>query len=328
MPGQNNIILNTDKTTCPLFTPDPAEYTSNLDLKINNDALSMATHPKVLGLTLDPKLTYSTHIHSISVHTQTLQIIKALTATGWGKQKETLMATYKAVMRPALEYASSICSPLASSTSINKLQVMQNAALRTGIGCTQDTNRQHLHDENSHFPYTSTCSPTPHNTNRKQNIHHIPKKTIFNNGRYITNIPTDPHTVTTTDIETNLHHIHTSIVSRHLATRGNNKILRTPPPDISSSEEILPRITHHTLAQLRTNKSPFLKSYLHKVNAKTHPSPLCPLCNIHTHTIPSTAPTYTPLNLWADPAEVMELLVRWRDKRDYRTPTNNGQGSG
>ena len=30
------------------------------------------------------------------------------------------MATYKAVMRPALEYASSVWSPIASSTSINK----------------------------------------------------------------------------------------------------------------------------------------------------------------------------------------------------------------
>ena len=39
------------------------------------------------------------------------------------------MATYKAVMRQALEYASSVWSPIASSTSINKLQVMQNAAL-------------------------------------------------------------------------------------------------------------------------------------------------------------------------------------------------------
>ena len=104
----------------------------------------MATHPKVLGLTLDPKLTYSTYIHNIS-HTP-LQIIKALTATGWSKQKETLMATYKAVMRPALEYASSVWSPLASTTSINKLQVMQKAALRTATGCTQDTNI-HLHDE-------------------------------------------------------------------------------------------------------------------------------------------------------------------------------------
>ena len=50
-------------------------------------------------------------------------------------------------MLPALEYASSIWSTLAASTSINKLQVMQNAALRTAKGCTQDTNKQHLHDE-------------------------------------------------------------------------------------------------------------------------------------------------------------------------------------
>ena len=104
--------------------------------------------PKGSGPYLRPKLTYSTHIHNISVQAQKpLQMIKALTATGWGKQKETLMATYKAVMRPDLEYASSIWSPVASSTSINKLQVMQNAALRTATGCTQDTNIQHLHDE-------------------------------------------------------------------------------------------------------------------------------------------------------------------------------------
>ena len=92
----------------------------------------MATHPKVLGLTLDPKLTYSTHIHNISVQAhKPLQIIKALTATGWGKQKETLMATYEAVMRPTLEYVYYVWSHIASSTSINKLQVMQIAALRT-----------------------------------------------------------------------------------------------------------------------------------------------------------------------------------------------------
>ena len=56
----NNIIINTDKTTCTLFTPDPAEYNSNLGVNINNKALPMALHPKVLGLTLDPKLTSRT----------------------------------------------------------------------------------------------------------------------------------------------------------------------------------------------------------------------------------------------------------------------------
>ena len=40
------------------------------------------------------------------------------------------------------------------------------------------------------------------------------------------------------------------------------------------AEEILPRLTRRTLDQLRTIKSHFLKSYLHKVDAKIHPSPL------------------------------------------------------
>ena len=197
--------------------------------------------------------------------------------------------------------------PLASSTSINKLQVMQNAALRTATGCTQDTNIQHLHDETLTLPIHEHLQLHASQYKRKtQHPSHPLHKhtTYFNTPRlkkhyFLTTaatqqtIPQTP-TVTTTDIKTNMRHIHTSIVSRHLATRGNNKILRTPPPHTSSSEERLPRLTRRTLSQLRTNKSPFLKSYLHKVDAKTHPSPLCPLCNIHTHDISSTAPTYAP----------------------------------
>ena len=114
----NNLTLNPDKTT--LFIPDAADYTGNLDLKINNTVLPMATHPKVLGLNLDPKLTYCTHIHNILVHAhKPLKIIKVLTKRGWGKQKDTLMTTYKGVMTPALGYDSSIWSPLLTSTSIN-----------------------------------------------------------------------------------------------------------------------------------------------------------------------------------------------------------------
>ena len=63
--------------------------------------------PKDIGSYLRPKTHIqhtqshhlSTHSHTISVHTHKhLQIIKVLTATGWDKQKETLMATHKAVI--------------------------------------------------------------------------------------------------------------------------------------------------------------------------------------------------------------------------------------
>ena len=117
-----------------------------------------------------------------------------------------------------------------------------------------------------------------------------------------------------------MRHIHISIVSRHLATRGSNKILRTPPSHINSSENNIPSLTRRTLAQPRTSYSPFFKSYMHKVYAKSHPSPLCPLCNTHTHDTHNLfncthmRTTLSLLNLWTDPAGVMELLARWRDK--------------
>ena len=80
-----------------------------------------------------------------------------------------------------------------------------------------------------------------------------------------------------------LRHIYTSIFPGYLATRDNNKILCTPPSHIISSEEKLPRLTRRTRVQLRTNKSHFLKSYLHNVDAKSYPAPLCPFCNTPTH---------------------------------------------
>ena len=91
------------------------------------------------------------------------------------------------------------------------------------------------------------------------------------------------------------------MVSMHLATSGNNKILRTPPPHIRSSEEIL------LLAQIRTNKSPFLKSYLQKFDDKSHPSPL-----LHPHTRHTS---FLQLLPWTtDSAGATELLARWTEK--------------
>ena len=120
---------------------------------------------------------------------------------------------------------SSIWSPTSSLASINKLQVMQNATLRTATGCTQDTHIQHLHEETLTLPIHEHlqlhASQYKHKTEHPS--HPLHKHTLhglkhYLQQRYTNNIPTDFHTVTTTDIVTNMHHIHTSIVSRHLDT--------------------------------------------------------------------------------------------------------------
>ena len=180
---------------------------------------------------------------------------------------------------------------------------------------------------------TSITSPT-----QTHNIlqHSKAKKHYFNNGRYTRNIPTHPHTVTTTDIKTNMRHIHTSIVSRHLATRGNNKILRTPPPQISSSEERLPCLTRRTLTQLRTNKSPFLKSYSKSTPKHLHHHYASSVTSTHTtHIISSTAPTYAPhCHPWICGQTPPEWLHCWSDgrrswlldhKREHRTSIGVGR---
>ena len=114
----NDLLLNTDKTTCTLLTPDPAEYNKQLGLHIDNATLPMTTHPKILGLTLDPKLTYNRHIDLAATKARkTINILKVLNSTKWGKHKETILATYKAITRPVLEYASTIWSPNASETN-------------------------------------------------------------------------------------------------------------------------------------------------------------------------------------------------------------------
>ena len=327
---QNNLTLNPDKTTCTLFSPDPAEYNRNMYLKINNIALPMATHGS--GFYLRSK----THIH----HTHSQHLSTSTQATTYDKST---------VMRPALEYASFIWSPLLSSTSINKLQVMQNAALRTATGRTQDTNIQHLLDETLIFPireylqlhasqYKQETQHPSHLLHKHTTYVNTPrlKNTIFNNGRYTTTSHR-PHTVTTTDIKTNMRHIHTSIVYMNLDTRGNNKILRTPPPHIKSSNRYFPASLVASLSNSEQINHPS-SNHRHKVDAKTHLSPRCPRCNTHTHHLFNCnhiRTTLSPLDVWTDPTGVTALLARWTEKlaggpqaRRSDSPASNGHGSG
>ena len=167
--------------------------------------------------------------------------------------------------------------------------------------------------KHSHSSYTSTYRSTPYNLNRKPNILHIPftntqhtstlqgLNTIFNNARYTTNIPTIiPHSHY--NRHKNKHAPYTHIYCLYVSSHTRQyKILRTSPPHISGPAEILPHFSRRTHVQLRTNKSPFLKSYLHKVapnHIHHHYAPSVTLTHT-THIMSTTAPSYTPrCHLW------------------------------
>jgi hypothetical protein len=333
---KNDLILNPDKSTATLFTPDPAEYKTILNLTINNTIIPTIKYPKILGLTFDTKLNFGKHAKITKEKADNAnKIVKTLTSTSWGKQKETLIATYKAIVRPILEYASPVWSPIISDTNRNKLQTTQNTALRIATGCTSDTNIQHLHAETKVLPllnhlnlhasnfYLNTLrSNHPlHQLNFNKSDPRNMKDTIFANIEYHAGISNIMNTTTITDeiIKQNLKINHTKTVGDYLNSLDINELIGIQPPDINPSEQSLPRNIRRTLSQNRTNKSPFLYSYRNKINPQIYPSPNCPLCKNDTHTTKHLfscsyiKTNLKPLDLWDEPVAVAELLQQWTD---------------
>src|SRR5688572_1469045 len=152
----NGLILNPDKSTATLFTSDTHKHDVTLNLTINNVTMPTIKNSQTLVLTFDPDLTFSEHVRITKTKADSsIKILKALTFTSWGKQKETLLATYKTIILPVIEYTSTVWYPIISDTNLQKLQNTQNSALRVITGCTPDTNTQHLHKETKTLPLSN-----------------------------------------------------------------------------------------------------------------------------------------------------------------------------
>ena len=241
------------------MTPDPSEYNKPLNIHVNNIPIPTTSSPTILGLTFDPKLKYSTHTdNTITKAKKTLNLLKLLTSTHWGKSEKTLITTYKTLLLPIIKYANTIWSPIISSTFLNKLQKIQNAALRTTTGCTLDTNTQHLHSETKNLPLqnhlklhasqlTQKASYPTHPlhplTTQKAHPRYKKQSTFNNNINYTLNIPSYTQTTSHTQIKNNMKTIHTKIVHDYVSST-NNKILSKQPPPPHSYIRNHPRPLH------------------------------------------------------------------------------------
>ena len=144
------------------------------------------------------------------------------------------------------------------------------------------------------------------------------KATIFHNNEYTDKIVTDLD-ITIEECKTNLRCIHTSITSEYLSSRNNNKVTNSKSLAIYPSEQTLPRNIRTRLAQLRTNKLPLLRSYLHNINPNTY-TPLCPLCSLGTHDTKhlfncTKVPTQQhTTSLWTHPIKAAKVIMAWETK--------------
>ena len=141
------IKLNPSKTQVGLFTNSntPKEITINL----GRIPLTVSNEIKFLGLTFDRKLTWRHHIDNVR-HRMWLRInaIKAISGRNLGMQSKTLIHLYKMWIRPIALYGAPAYFS-AAKTHINKIQVIQNSALRVALRRTRRTHIEDLHQEGS-----------------------------------------------------------------------------------------------------------------------------------------------------------------------------------
>ena len=327
---KDNDLILADKTQATLFTSDPAQYNHKLNLKIEDQQLETKKNPVVLGLTFDPKLNFNEHIKITEEKAKsTLKLVKAISGTDWGQQKETIASTYTQFTRPTIEYACPVWAPIASDTNIAKLQRIQNSALRSATGHTRDTNINHIHQETKVLPLQEhmhmICSQYRESARDRAHPLHDAlakpppernKKRSALDAEYATVVHScDPEGEEEKERKRNKKKIHTEAVRKALEDRPVHPLLQHQAPTINKSEETLPRAMRRTLAQLRAGKSPLLRAYLHNIEAAEDPS--CPLCG-QEHTVEhlfgcQSLPTeLTPLDLWQRPTAVAGLVGQWQ----------------
>lgn len=133
----NKMEVSAEKTVAQLFTMSTKDHHFNLKYKGLN--LKRVSLSRYLGINLDTKLHWATHIRDTAEKAnKRLNIMKRLTATTWGATQEMLATTYKTYIRPLLDYGCEVTS-LASKTNLERYDVVQNNALRIITGGAKST---------------------------------------------------------------------------------------------------------------------------------------------------------------------------------------------
>ena len=266
-----------------------------------------------------------------------LNILKALAGTSWGQSKETIIATYNALIETLFTFCAPIWYPNASPASIERLQAIQNEAMRIATGCHKMSAVSHLHQETQLLPvdihlgllcrqflasalqpnhpsHAVVTRPVPPPRRRTVRLKK-PPQTL--RGMFLQDLGPflEPDgTIDTTRYKATIRTLHTQAVQDTINTLEPNRVLNARPPAISQRESRLPRHWRTVLAQLRSSHCHHLRTYQHRIGAAN--DDLCPGCGLAPHSTahlfncPNSPTDLTPRSLWCDPASAVDFLCR------------------
>ena len=324
----NGMSVSAPKSTVTLFTSWTKQVNHQLPVTMDGTQVPTEKNPKLLGVVFDPTFTFCAHAAAIVRKARArMKILRALADSTFGKDKECLIMTFKAFIRPILDYAAAIVHPNLSDSSNEKVQKLQNSCLRLILGCHSAAAISHLHDEAKLLPFVEhqrllaaqelakslqpghpsyECAKTELGPrNMKQTLRpkciNLVQPYLDENG--------DMRPENYRDA---IKSIHTDVVRNYIANAQPNRILGSRPPEPDVTEKFLPRKTQVTLSQLRSGFCSRLQDYQFRIGAA--PNDLCPDCNASSHTVQhlfecNAHPTNLTVNdLWSRPWDVAAFI--------------------
>jgi len=147
------LSINIEKTTAIIFTKSKMNL-SNLKLKVEQTPIAIKNTCKLLGVIFDKQLTWKPHIeYLVDKATKGLNIMRCISGTSWGSNKETLITIYKSLILSQLDYCSFVYDSTAASNS-KRLDTIQYKALLIATGGFRGTSLNALSGECSEIPLT------------------------------------------------------------------------------------------------------------------------------------------------------------------------------
>ena len=137
------MAVNTDKTKYMVISSSSADCSWQPNLEGNGHQIDPVTDYRFLGVEVDQGLRFTKHLETIICKgKKRVNIMKCLAGKEWGSSMKDQMRIYLQYVRTVLEYCSEGWSSWLAPTNLDRLDKVQNEALRTASrlakGCPLD----------------------------------------------------------------------------------------------------------------------------------------------------------------------------------------------
>lgn len=130
---QNGLKFSLEKTRCMVFSRRrraqlmPSLYLAGTPIKVVHKT-------RYLGLMIDSKLTWVSHIRDIRERSQKgINLMRVIAGIKWGADREMLLKVYRSIARSKIDYCSFIYSSARKST-LRQLDTVHNQGIRISLG--------------------------------------------------------------------------------------------------------------------------------------------------------------------------------------------------